>query len=268
MIDIIKTHLLELSGADDQKKWHHVREFLQILTLKIMSDEDVFKGCSFVGGTCLRVLFTVRRFSEDLDFSAKADGVDIEEVKKIFGKKFNEFGIDVELNINKEKVVQMIDLRFPKLLYDLGLSPLKDQKLRIKWDVDTHPPAGAEYTVTPLMKYGMMFAVDHHNLPSLFAGKLHACLFRTYVKGRDWYDLLWFLTRGVKPNLTMLNNAALQTQDESFNFDKDSLKNFLLEKIQLMDIKKAADDVERFLDHPGEVRMFQKEFFKMKIEKM
>lgn len=268
MIDIIKTHLLELSGADEQKKWHHTREFLQILVLKIMSDEDLFKGCSFVGGTCSRILFTSRRFSEDLDFSAKNDGVDIEAVKRTFGKKFSEFGIDVELKVNKEKVVQMIDLRFPKLFFDLGLSPLKDQKLRIKWDVDTHPPDGAQYTVTPMMKFGMMFAVDHYGLPSLFAGKLHACLFRTYLKGRDWYDLLWFLTRGVKPNLVLLNNAALQTQDQNFNFDMNSLKGFLLEKIQSMDFKKVSDDVERFLDDPHEVKMFQKEFFEMKIEKM
>lgn len=267
MIDILKAHLRELSGADDQKKWHHTREFLQILVLKIMSDDQLFKGCSFVGGTCLRIVFDVRRFSEDLDFSAKDGGVDLDEIGKIFVRRFNEFGIAVELGVNMEKTVQMIDLRFPQLLYDLGLSPVKSQKLRIKWDVDTRPPAGAQYTVTPLMKYGMMFAVDHYDLASLFAGKLHACLFRTYLKGRDWYDLLWFLTRKTLPNLTMLNNAALQTEGKDFNFDMNALEDILLKKIDSMDLRQAADDVERFLDDPKEVEMFKADYFRMLIEK-
>lgn len=267
MIDMLKSHLDELSGADDQKKWHHTREFLQILVLKIMSDEGVFKGCSFVGGTCLRVVFDVRRFSEDLDFSAKPDAVEIDDVRDVFEKKFKEYGIVVELSVNKEKAVQVIDLRFSKLLYDLGLSPLKSQKLRIKWDVDTRPPAGAQYAVTPLMKYGMMFAVDHYDLASLFAGKLHACLFRTYLKGRDWYDLLWFLTRKTLPNLTMLNNAALQTQGKDFYFDMNSLKDILSKKIDSMDLKQAADDVERFLDDPKEIEMFKADYFRTLMEK-
>ncbi len=268
MIDLIKTHLLQLSDADEQKKWHHTREFLQILVLKIMSDDHLFEGCSFVGGTCLRIVFDVRRFSEDLDFSTKGKGLDIQTVKHVFAKRFEEYGIDVELMTSEEKTVKAIDLRFPGLLYELGLSPLKDQKLRIKWDIDTRPPQGAEYAVTPLMKYGMMFAVDHYDLPSLFAGKLHACLFRTYMKGRDWYDLLWFLTNKTQPNLTQLNHAAFQTQGKEFNFDMALLKKALLDKISAMDLQKTADDVERFLDDPKEVQMFKQEYFSSLIEKL
>jgi len=268
MIDLMKEHISSFSGTDVQKQWHHAREFLQVLVLKMMSDEGLFEGCSFVGGTCLRIVFDVRRFSEDLDFSAKGPGIDIQKAGHVFAKHFEEYGIPVEAAVGQEKTVQAIDLRFPQLLYELGLSPLKDQKLRIKWNIDTIPPAGAEYAVTPLMKYGMMFAVDHYDLPSLFAGKLHACLFRPYVKGRDWYDLLWFLGHKTRPNLAQLNNAASQTQDRDFGFTMDSLKGFLIEKVSGMDFKAVGKDVERFLDDPKEVKMFQQEYFTSLIEAM
>lgn len=268
MIDVIQEHLNQLKGADEQMKWHHVREFLQILVLKIMSDENVFEGCSFVGGTCLRIVFGIQRFSEDLDFSARNGGVDLDALEGIFTKRFMQYGIGLELKTDTSQIVQVMDLRYPRLLYDLGLSPLKDQKLRIKWDLDTRPPAGAEYTVSPLMKHGMMFAVDHYDLASLFAGKLHACLFRTCIKGRDWYDLLWFLARGVNPNLVLLNHAALQTQGQNFDFDMDGLRRALLKKIDAMDLRKVADDVERFLNDPSEVKMFQRGHFQTMIEGM
>jgi len=267
MIDVIKEHLAELSGADSQTKWHHAREFLQILVLKIMSDDGLFKGCSFVGGTCLRIIFGVRRFSEDLDFSAREGGMDLENAKQTFAKRFKEYGIDVELKTRTEKTVQIIDLRFPRFLYELGLTPLQDQKLRIKWDIDTRPPEGAQCTVTPLMKYGMMFAVDHHDLPSLFAGKLNACLFRTYLKGRDWYDLAWFLGNGVRPNLTFLNNGAAQTQGRDFDFTMASLKDSMREKMAQMDFKTLRADVERFLDDPQEAGMLKPEYFNTLMEK-
>ncbi|HSV43381.1 MAG TPA: nucleotidyl transferase AbiEii/AbiGii toxin family protein [Candidatus Bathyarchaeia archaeon] len=267
MIDLLKAHLLELSGADDQQKWHHAREFLQVLVLKMMSDDHLFDSCTFVGGTCLRIVFGTRRFSEDLDFSTKPNGFDLEAVKQMFSRRFEKYGIAVELSLSVEKTVQVIDLRFPQLLYDLGLSPLKSQKLRIKWDVDTRPPEGAMDTVTPLMKYGMMFAVDHHDLPSLFAGKLHACFFRDYTKGRDWYDLVWFLGKRIFPNLELLNNAAVQTEGKPFDFTMETLTAFLLGKVQTVDLKKAAADVERFLEDPGEAAMINADYIEVMVKK-
>lgn len=104
-------------------------------------------------------------------------------------------------------------VRFSRILYEAGLAGIPEQKLAIKMEIDTKPPAGAQYG-TQIVNRHMIFVVRHHDLPSLLAGKIHALTTRRYAKGRDWYDLLWYgtLRPPVQPNLTLLQNALIQTE--------------------------------------------------------
>jgi len=146
-------------------------------------------------------------------------------------------------------------LEFPGILKDLGLSPLKDEKLAIKWDVDTNPPPGAVPVSGMLNKY-FTFRIVHYDLPSLFAGKLHACRFRNYTKGRDWYDFIWYVSKKVRPNIALLQNAVQQTEKKDLALDESGLGDFLIQCMERVDFKVLRQDVERFLEDPAELSIF------------
>ena len=116
------------------------------------------------------------------------------------------------IKVNERKTVHSAFVRFPGLLYELGLSPRREEMLAVKIEVDTRPPAGAVLTTTVVRRY-VTLQLQHHDRASLLAGKLHALLQRPYLKGRDVYDLLWYLSdpNWPAPNLTLLNNALRQT---------------------------------------------------------
>jgi hypothetical protein len=237
-------------------KLNAVRERLQLICLKIMSDERVFTQAAFVGGTALRVVYGLRRFSEDLDFSQRAGAVfSVATTREILVKSFLRYGITVEAKQRVVGAVHSIALRFPGLLKELGISALQEQKLMIKWDIDTNPPAGAQ-VINTIVEKGFLFTIAQYDLPSLFAGKLHACLFRTYVKGRDWYDFIWYLNQKVEPNYVLLNNAIEQTHAGHDPVDGRTIAGCMKDRINVLDMKKAVEDVERFLEDPREVSVF------------
>lgn len=257
MIDVIKQQFKDEMSANE--KLNLSREFLQILILKIMNDKGMFESHAFVGGTCLRVLYDLRRFSEDLDFSlVDKEGPDITQVYEELKKALYLYGFECEARPRSVGAVSGMMIKFSGLLKELGLSPLDGQKLSIKWEVDTNPPAGWTRTHTIVNKH-FMFTVAHYDLPSLFAGKLHACFYRSYTKGRDWYDFLWYLSKKIKPNFTMLNNAVTQTQKKASHIDENNFKGYLLEHIENIDFQKAKKDVERFLEDKEALGLFDKE---------
>jgi len=145
-------------------------------------------------------------------------------------------------------------------LYKLGLSPHHNQKLSIKLEIDQNPPTGYNCQLTMLNK-DFLVAVNHFDLPSLFAGKLHAVLCRPYAKGRDYYDLLWFLAKKIVPNYVLLNNALQQTEGTKANIDSSELKKLLLTTIESADFPKIRNDVVAFLLEPNEIRFFEKDYF-------
>lgn len=159
-----------------------------------------------------------------------------------------------------DKNVHNAFLKFSQLLFTYGLSSHKDEKLSIKIEIDINPPKGGK-TGIMLYKYIFMFYIQHYDLRSLFAGKLHALLCREYTKGRDWYDLLWYLTncRGLEPNYEMLNNAIRQTEKDVFKITEKNWKDLLKEKISYLDVNKVKDDVSRFLEDPDEIELLTRD---------
>ena len=254
MIDVLKQQFQE--GMLPLQKENLTREFLQILCLKIMGDKGAFENIAFVGGTSLRILFGLRRFSEDLDFSLiEPQGYDIQSLAAQLVKAFHLYGIEAEAKVKDEKIVQHIMLKFEGLLQEVGLSPLASQKLSIKLEVDMRPPQGWALARSVVDK-GMLLRITHYDISSLFAGKLHAYFCRKYTKGRDLYDLIWYIGRRVKPNFVLLNNAFRQTEGADLNMDEHNFEAILFERLGRTDFGAVKRDVERFLEDSNELRLF------------
>jgi predicted nucleotidyltransferase component of viral defense system len=257
MLDLIKKHISAISSSEE--KIHITREFLQLLILKILYDRDYFKNFAFVGGTALRFLYGLRRFSEDLDFSViRKEGYDFDIFLEKIAYELGKTGLSLDIKKDTEETVQSAILKFKDILFSLGLSHQKNQKLSIKLEVDSNPPEGWNTELSLVSKY-FVFTVTHFDIPSLYATKLHACFFRKYIKGRDFYDLLWYLGRGFTPNFELLNNAIEQTEHKKVNLSSENFKDFLREKLATVDFAKVRKDVERFIEDKNELKLLDRE---------
>jgi predicted nucleotidyltransferase component of viral defense system len=191
-----------------------VREYLQARILESLQRAGAMVPLAFHGGTALRFLYTLPRYSEDLDFALERPGAsyDFRAYLRAVQDEFEKEGYQVRIKLNDKKTVNAAFVRFNNLLYEFGLSMQRDEVLAVKIEVDTHPPAGAGLD-TMLIRRHVTLRLQHHDRSSLLAGKVHAVFQRRYVKGRDLYDLLWYLSDldWPNPNFTHLQNALRQT---------------------------------------------------------
>lgn len=264
MIDVIKQQVSKELSL--QENLNRVREFLQIVILKIMYDKNFLNNLAFVGGTALRIIFDLRRFSEDLDFSLiNKKGYEFSDFNSALISEITLYGLKVESKVDSDKNVQSIMLKFPELLKAAGLSNLSSQKLSIKIEVDSNPPAGWNIE-NRLVNKTYIFNVTYFDLASSFATKLHACFYRKFLKGRDFYDFIWYMSKWVKPNYLLLNNAIKQTQGKDLGISEHNFKGFLLENIVKVDFEQAKKDVERFLEDKSELKLFDLKAIQSSIE--
>lgn len=255
MIEVLKQQFTPAMPAGE--KLNRTREFLQVMALKNLSDRNVFENIAFVGGTALRILYDIRRFSEDLDFSlVSAKGYDFKEINSGLVRYFKLNNLEVEAKPKVENTVHSTFLKFPSVLKELGLGA-EAQKLSIKLEVDSNPPKGWKLADTTLNKT-YIFSVRHFDLPSMLATKIHACFFRKYTKGRDFYDLVWYMGRKVSPNIELLNNAIRQTEGKKMGITKATLKDFMLGRLDKVDFTAAVKDVQRFIVDESELRVITK----------
>ncbi|MDT8287369.1 MAG: nucleotidyl transferase AbiEii/AbiGii toxin family protein [Elusimicrobiales bacterium] len=266
MIEAIRK---ELEGLPSREvRYNRARETLQVLALKCLSDRGAFGHLAFVGGTALRILFGLKRFSEDLDFSlTRRQGYDFGALGERLVKDLRLNGLHPRLDRADVKTVNSAFLAFPGLPRELGLSGHKEEKLSIKIEVDTNPPGGWRARTT-LVNASYLFSVSHYDLPSLFAGKLHACFYRRYTKGRDIYDLFWYLGRKVRPNYDLLNNAVAQSEGAPPEVDERNLKEFMLGRLARIDLPAARRDVEKFLEDKSELRLFDEAVLRAAIDSL
>jgi hypothetical protein len=191
------------------------REFLQAAILAALQRAGAMVPLAFQGGTALRFLYSIRRYSEDLDFALERAeaGYDFRAYLEAVRADLRREGYDVELaRVSDQRAVHSGFVRFPGLLHELGLSGHREEALSVKLEVDARPPSGAGLATTVVRRH-VLLRVQHHDRASLLAGKLHAILQRPYPKGRDFYDLIWYLSdpSWPAPNLVLLNNALAQT---------------------------------------------------------
>jgi predicted nucleotidyltransferase component of viral defense system len=212
----------------------------------------------------LRFIHKIRRFSEDIDFSlsANAKNYDFNDMARRVQQEFRLAGYDLEIKSDSERTVHKAFLKFSGILYETGLSKLKSQKILIKVEVDSNPPKGGiEESTTYDSTF--TFYMLHYGLKSLFAGKVNALLCREYTKGRDWYDLMWYLTKfkGIEPNYIMLNNGMAQACKESIQITRENWKEEIKKVVKTLDWAKVKDDVARFLEDQTDLELLNLETF-------
>ena len=257
-----------------------LREITQEIILAALGRTDFFHKAGFQGGTCLRIFHGMSRFSEDLDFALHTPGVSfaLETYLNALTKELAAYGYELKMD-DRSKVDRAVRMAFIKddslgNLLRLNYRPAKGplRKLRIKLEVDTGPPVGASFE-TKYLDFPFPSAVCVFDLPSLFAGKLHALLCREYLKGRDWYDFIWYTARKTPINYDLLSSALTQFgpwQGRHVATDRDWCVEQLRTKIVTMNWKRVSDDVHRFVkaNELPSLDLWSQEFFLAQCEKL
>ena len=252
-----------LSGVESQILGRCIiREYLQARLLQSLQDRGTFNTWVFQGGTALRFLYGMPRFSEDLDFALVEPGMEdnFREVLANARKVFRAEDYDINVKVNDAKTVKSAFLRFKGLLFELGFSAHESETLSIKVEVDTNPPSGANITSTVVRRH-VTLNLRHHDKASLFAGKLHAILVRRYVKGRDICDLIWYLSDRTwpEPNVGLLNNALRQTNWDGPEVTLANWRELVCQRVETFRWKQVAEDVRPFLERPEDAALLTKE---------
>jgi len=229
-----------------------IREYLQARILGGLQRAGAMIPLAFHGGTALRFLYATARYSEDLDFALERNKnlYDFRTYLKTIKNELEAEGYALELKANDKRTIHHAFIRFSGLLYELGLSSHQNEVLAVKIEIDTNPPTGAGLA-TSVVRRHLTLQLQHHDPASLLAGKLHAILQRSYIKGRDLYDLLWYLSDATwpPPNLTLLNNALLQTGWSGKPLREDNWRAVLRKRLQVISWERVGDDVRPFLEH-------------------
>jgi len=248
-----------LAGLEDTALARCImREYLQARLLETLQDSGAFASWAFVGGTALRFLHSMPRFSEDLDFSlisaTEDDAFDL-LVKKA-AARFEAEGYGVSVKARVDQTVKSAMFKYEGLLYEVGLSPLGSEKLSIKVEIDTNPPAGAGLE-TSIVRRHCLLNLLHHDKASMLAGKLHALLTRDYTKGRDVYDLLWYLSDRdwPEPNLEFLNNALAQTHWEGPTVTTNTWRRCISQRLAALDWARVVADASPFLERRQDLQL-------------
>ena len=251
---------LVAKASDRSQGLNTLREYLQALVLRSFYESEAFRCLAFVGGTALRFLHGLPRFSEDLDFSLVVpEGYAGQAWMAKVKRDLVLAGLRPEVTWNDRKTFHTGWVRLRGLLQEAGLSPLADEKLAIKVEIDTRPPEGGRCERQIITRH-LPFLLQYYDPPSLMAGKIHALLTRRYAKGRDWYDLMWYRSQRppVAPNLTLLKNALKQTglgEQIEAEFWTEAVRNRLL----AVDPQKLLDDVSPFLERREDSALLSRE---------
>jgi len=256
MIDLIQKRFTSYKASGAIEEENALKEIVQEILLFSLWQADFFEVAAFQGGTSLRILHGLSRFSEDMDFI-------LLELNEVFSwvpylesltKTCEEFGIEPEA-LDKARMDQRVKravIKDTSIAQQLNLSFIDSQnnrKLKVKLEIDCNPPSGSEFEYSYL-DFPVDFEVCHQDLSSNFALKIHALLCRPYLKGRDWYDFNWYVARGVRPNLRLLENALKQYgpwAEQDLTVDSEWLVKALTDKITVIDWRAAAVDVTRFI---------------------
>jgi predicted nucleotidyltransferase component of viral defense system len=247
---------------DDFRRRSTTREYLQARILQSLQDHGAFTNWAFLGGTALRFLFALPRYSEDLDFSATTSGksVRFDELIKGVQNDLRRETYNVKVTTRVQSAVASAFIKFPGLLHELGLSRHVNEALSVKIEIDTNPPDGAK-TATRIVRRFLMLNLLHYDRSSLLAGKLHAILTRKYTKGRDLYDLAWYLSdiAWPPPNFLQLNNALIQTGWNGPAITPDNWRSTIKNKLTAIDWAQAVRDVSPFLERKQETALVSKD---------
>jgi len=269
----------------DRFKWKNqdelrnaLKQIVQQITLVALGRTDFFSKAAFYGGTALRIFYDLHRFSEDLDFSLLAPDshFTLDKYIPVVKDELAAFGFDMdvqEINKSADSNIKSAFIKGNTLMHMVKIASIEppvsgipvNERLKIKMELDIHPPEGAGFD----MKYLLLpipAQIRTYDLPSLFAGKVHALLCRSWknrVKGRDFYDYQWYLAHGTSLNLEHLEARMCQsghyTEKEKLTLSK--LHNMLNERFQSVDFEQVKQDVMPFVKDPRGLDLWSASFF-------
>ncbi len=281
---MIKEWIAEYEPQNTEDVLAALREIMQEVALAGLSRTNFFEKAAFYGGTALRIFYGLDRFSEDLDFSLleSDSNFSLEPYFDSIVAEFESIGMNVSIREKDKKDKTNIDSAFLKsetLWKELILEDIVKQAgikatnrtIKIKIEVDRKPPIGFT-TEEKLLTRPFSFYVKCFNRPSLFAGKMHALLFRKWqnrVKGRDWYDLEWYIKKGIPLDLNHFKLRAKDTGD--WTNDKlmpDDVLELLREKFKNTSIERVKDDVIPFIKNDDVLKIWSEQYFNDLVEKL
>ncbi len=279
-VQMIQQRLLSYNCKTDIEEQQAIREITQEVVLAALGRGDFFKYALFQGGTCLRIFYGLNRFSEDLDFILQKPAPDfqLKNYLRHLTDELSAYGYNIEIT-DREKADSTIKNAFLKdsslgkvidLRHGKQTGPLA--KIRIKLEVDTNPPLGSGYELQCL-DFPFVSAVAVQDKPSLFAGKIHALLCRDYIKGRDWYDFIWYTSQGIGINYEFLASAINQIgswQNRNVKTDKIWVLEELEKKITSLNWKQVSKDVRPFIrsNEQASLNLWSKELFLGQLRKL
>lgn len=262
-----------LSGYDittEQQKRNAIFEVNQQVILAGLYNGGFFNEAAFYGGTCLRIFHGLQRFSEDMDFSLLApnENFDFTQYFQPIIDQFALVGREVEIRKKDKKNFGKVESAFLKDntdVYDITFQTEKSVKIKI--EVDTQPPLKFK-TEQKLLLLPQSFMTRCFTLPTLFAGKMHALVYRAWknrVKGRDWYDFEWYVRHNIPLDFIHLSERALQFNQEEL--DKETFLQKLNERLATADINQVKADVLPFVRNPKELDIWSNDYF-LQLAKM
>lgn len=285
MNGIIEEMLSQHNHKTLADKKNSIKEIVQEIILCGLSRSGFFKEAAFYGGTALRIFYGLDRFSEDLDFSliSPDPNYSLEKYLPFLERELGSYGFKFEIEMKHKNLDSGVQSAFVKgnthehilICYsdrNLAKTVIGNEMIKIKFEIDTLPPPYAGYDI----KYKLLpipYEIRLYDMPSLFAGKLHAVICRAWknrVKGRDLYDYLFYMARGTTINLKHLNARLVDSGFEGAREDLtlDEIKRILERRFISIDYQQAKEDVLPFIQNPESLRIWSKEFFLSTIDSL
>jgi predicted nucleotidyltransferase component of viral defense system len=281
---MIKEWIGEYEPKNTEDVLAALREIMQEVALAGLSRTDFFEKAAFYGGTALRIFYGLNRFSEDLDFSLlKADpDFSLEPYFNAIVTEFESIGMKVSIREKQKNIKTHIDSAFLKsetewkeliledIVNQLGIK-ITNRTIKIKIEVDRKPPPNFA-TEMKLLTRPFSFYVKCFSKPSLFAGKMHALLFRKWknrVKGRDWYDLEWYIKKRIPLDLLHFSSRAKDTGDwTNEELTSDDVLNLLREKCKAVSFENVKEDVVPFIKDDKVLEIWSETYFNDLMEQL
>ncbi len=279
MNKVIQQRFESYNCQNEDAEKNAIKEITQEIALSSLYHAGFFTKAAFMGGTALRILHGLNRFSEDMDFTLinpDPDFVIGPYITKLV-ENMESYGYRIRIS-GRDHANSTVKSRFIKEDSVVNIVSFEHVKnfqwtISIKIEIDINPPAGGA-TEIKLVEFPDDFNVRAHDLPSLFGGKCNALLTREYVKGRDWYDFAWYIAHKTPVNYQLLSNSLAQfkyLKSEETAVNKDFVISQFAKKISSINWNEAKNDVRRFL-LPVEAKnvddLWSKEFFLEKLQKL
>ena len=279
MNNVLEVMIAKYNPQNNSDRENAIKEIVQEIALAGLSRAGFFSKAAFYGGTCLRIFHGLDRFSEDLDFALleKDSNFRLDDYFPTLKKEFESYGLDMNIESKKKdenNEVQSAFLKGNTLMLMMSFFPksedakrvVPNQKIKVKFEIDIDNPCSGitkfEYRMLPAP-----YEVQVFDESTLFAGKIHAILCREYkhhVKGRDYYDYLFYIGKGSRFNIKYLESKLKNTGgiiDDNETLTLEKVKELLKEKFESTNYESAKEDVSNFITDKDSLMLWKKELF-------